>query len=286
MKKIFFLAATLFAAMTINATELWTGEKHVSWDDGGLQIEAAKFADAVAGQKLVVSFTGASDGIEFKVLGDFHYLPGTHNKQWIIGDNDYNLVLTEPAVADLKAHGLELIGANFTVTKVALVDGDALKDGLTIWKGFFWMENWDTMELFLGGWSIDWSLYSKLIVYHEAGFDSYFMKVLSKFDNEDAIISKEATKFNDRFEVDLTAVDVAAIYTPETATWSDRLLVQGNPEGGDSFNITDIVLVPKDTTTAVENIGAEAKAIKRMANGQVVIIRDNKTYNLLGAQIQ
>ncbi|MBQ7632419.1 MAG: hypothetical protein IJS82_06665 [Paludibacteraceae bacterium] len=284
MKKLFLFATALFAAMTINATDIWTGEKHISWEDGGIQIEAAQFADAVAGQKLVVSFTGASDGIEFKVLNDFHYLPGTHNQQWISGDGNYNLALTEAAVADLKAFGLEIIGANFTITNVAIEEGDAFKEGgLTIWKGYFWIEDWNTMELFLAGWSIDWSLYDKMVVYHEAGFDTYFMKVLSKFDNDDAIISQTATKYTDRFEIDLTAVDVANIYADE-ATTSDRLLVQGNPEDGSAFNLTDIVLVPKNET-AVENVGIEAKAVKAIVNGQVVIIRDNKTFNLLGTQI-
>ena len=54
MKK-FFLFAALFAAMTMNATDLFTGSKHVSWIDGGLQIEAAKFADAQPGQKIVLT---------------------------------------------------------------------------------------------------------------------------------------------------------------------------------------------------------------------------------------
>ena len=49
------MAAT---AMNIaaSATDLWTGSKHVSWEDGALQIEAAKFANAQPGQKIVVSF--------------------------------------------------------------------------------------------------------------------------------------------------------------------------------------------------------------------------------------
>lgn len=286
MKKISLIALFAALVMSVNATDIWTGNKHVSWDDGGLHLDANLFADAAAGQKLVVSFTGASDGIEFKVLNDFHFLPGTHNQQWINGDNDYNLVLTEPAVADLKAHGLEIIGANFTATKVALVEGDALKEGgLTIWKGYYWIEEWNTMELFLGGWSINWGLYEKMIVYHEAGFDSYFMKVLSKFDNDDAIISQSAIKYDDQFVVDLTAVDVAAIYTPETATYSDRLLVQGNPESGAAFNITDIVLVPKDTTTGISNTAVNAKAVKSYQNGQLVIIKNGVKYNALGAKL-
>ena len=38
--------------------------------------------------------------------------------------------------------------------------------------------------------------------------------------------------------------------------------------------------------SAVENISAEGKTVKRIVNGQLVIIRDNKTFNALGAELK
>ena len=38
--------------------------------------------------------------------------------------------------------------------------------------------------------------------------------------------------------------------------------------------------------SAVENIPAEGKTVKRLVNGQLVIIRDGKTFNALGAEVK
>lgn len=52
MKKLFLFVAAVAMSIAASATDLWTGSKHVSWTDGSLQIEAAKFAAAQPGQKL------------------------------------------------------------------------------------------------------------------------------------------------------------------------------------------------------------------------------------------
>ena len=49
MKKISLVALFAALVMSVNATDIWTGSKHVSWTDGGVQIAASAFADAVAG---------------------------------------------------------------------------------------------------------------------------------------------------------------------------------------------------------------------------------------------
>ena len=69
MKKISLVALFAALVMNVNATDIWTGSKHVSFDEGGgLQIAADQFAAAQPGNLLKVHFTGASDGIEFKVM--------------------------------------------------------------------------------------------------------------------------------------------------------------------------------------------------------------------------
>ena len=175
MKKITLLAA-LFAAMTINATDLWTESKHVSWNDGGVQIAAAQFANAQPGQKIVVSYTGASDGIEFKVMNaNFDHLAGSREAAWINGDGAFEQFLTASAVDSLKAYGLEIIGANFTCNKVELLDGKDLKEGFTVWTGFFWADVWSTLELYYNGYAgVDFSKVTALRIYSEAGRADFF----------------------------------------------------------------------------------------------------------------
>lgn len=133
MKKFFSITvACLMGATMLNAADIWTGNKHVSWEEGGLQLEAAKFADAKAGDKLVVTYTGATDGIEFKLVNEhFDHLAGSREAAWINGDGNFEQFLTAPAVEGLKAYGLELIGANFTVTKV---DMASRKKSAGVWS--------------------------------------------------------------------------------------------------------------------------------------------------------
>ena len=180
MKK-FSLLAALFAAMTINATDLWTESKHVSWDEGGVQIQKEAFAEALPGQKIVVTFTGASDGIEFKVMnpGRFDHLAGSREAAWINGDGAFEQFLTVAAVDSLKAYGLEIIGANFTCNKVELLDGKTLKDGFTVWTGFFWADEWKTLELYWNGYAgVDWSKATALRIYSEAGRSDFVINVI------------------------------------------------------------------------------------------------------------
>ena len=140
MKKIFLFIAVAAMSITASAMDLWTGSKHVSFGEGGgLQIAADQFAAAQPGNLLKVHFTGATDGIEFKVMNEhFDHLAGSREAAWIDGDGDFKQYLTQTAVDSLKAYGLEIIGANFTCTKVELLDeSKILKEGFTVWTGFF-----------------------------------------------------------------------------------------------------------------------------------------------------
>ena len=44
--------------------------------------------------------------------------------------------------------------------------------------------------------------------------------------------------------------------------------------------------VTEGVPSAVENIPAEGKTVKRLVNGQLVIIRDGKTFNALGTEMK
>ena len=281
MKKLFFLAAALFAAMTINATDLFNGSKHVSWNEGGIQIAASQFAAAQPGQKIVVTFSDASDGMEFKVVNkNFDHLAGSREALWISGNGSVEQFLTVAAVDSLKQYGLEIIGANFTASKVELLDGKELKEGLTVWTGFFWADTWNTLELYYNAYEgVDFSEAKAIRFYSEAAGSEYVLNFLYGWG--------EGEKFADQSEMtdgegykELALTDDLRTRLAQAEHW----MLQFNKEGLEPFNVTDIVLMMEEKT-AVENIEVSSKAYKQIINGQVVIIRDGKMFNALGAEL-
>ena len=280
MRKLFFLAAAMFAAMTINATELFDGSHAITWDTP-LNLEATKFADAQPGQKIVVSFTEAADGIEFKVLDVWDHLAGSREAAWISGEGNFELFLTEAAVAQLKAHGLQIVGNKFTATHVELTDGKELKEGLTIWTGFFWADSWSTLELYRDAYAgVDFSKVEAIRFYTEAASGAYVLNFLKGWNDGEKFADQNDMTDGEGYK-ELALTDELRTNVAEAGHW----MVQFNKEGLEAFNATDIVLVLKDTTTAISNTSIESKTVKRIVNGQVVIIRDNKTYNILGAKL-
>lgn len=282
MKKISLIA--LFAALVLNvqADDLWTGSKHVSWTDGGIQIPAASFAEAQPGQKIIVNFNGASDGIEFKVMNaNFDHLAGSREAAWINGDGSFEQFLTSSAVDSLKAYGLEIIGANFNCTQVALESGkDALKEGFTVWTGFFWADDWSTLELYWNGYAgVDFSLATALRIYSEANRSDFVINIKENWDAEGQIADQNAMTAGEGY-MELPLTDELRNRLANAGHW----MIQFNKEAGTAFNVTDIVLVG-DFPSDISNTAAESKAVKFIENGQLVIIKNGVKYNALGAQL-
>ncbi len=282
MKKISLIA--LFAALVLNvqADDLWTGSKHVCWADGGIQIPAASFTEAQPGQKIIVYFTGASDGIEFKVMNaNFDHLAGSREAAWISGDGAFEQFLTQTAVDSLKAYGLEIIGANFNCTQVALESGkDALKNGFTVWTGFFWADDWTTLELYWNGYAgVDWSKATALRIYSEANRSDFVINLMDAWGDGGLIANQTAMTAGDGY-MELPLTDELRNRLANAGHW----MIQFNKEAGSPFNVTDIVLVG-NFPTAISNTAVESKAVKFFENGQLVIIKNGVKYNALGAQL-
>lgn len=235
-----FALAFLFNA---KATNLFTGDHAVTWDTP-LNLEAAKFAEAKAGDKIVVAYTSASNGMELKVIDVWQHIAGSCVKE-ISDGGSLEQFLTPKAVADIQAHGLQIIGANFHCTSVDLVDGKAeLKEETTIWTGYFWANEWSTMELYLDGEAIDWSQYKEMVIYHEANRSDFVVNILSQFDREGAKVPEGAiAKYNDKIVVDLRQVDMNAVIAAAVEEQRNTLKFQFNKESGLAFNVTDITLV-------------------------------------------
>ena len=287
MKKIFLFIAVAAMSITASAMDLWTGSKHVSFDEGGgLQIAADQFAAAQPGNLLKVHFTGATDGIEFKVMNaSFDHLAGSREAAWIDGDGDFKQYLTQTAVDSLKAYGLEIIGANFTCTKVELLESKTLKEGFTVWTGFFWADNWTTLELYYNGYAgVDWSKATALRIYSEAGRSDFVINViLNAWPDQggENVANQEAMTAGEGY-MELPLTDELRTKLAEASKW----MIQFNQESGKPFNVTDIVIVMKEgPSTAIDNTVMGEKAVKTFENGQLVIIKNGVKYNALGAQL-
>ena len=296
MKKFSLIA--LFAALVavnVHAADLFTGSKHVSWNEGGeggLQIAATDFANAQPGQKIVITYTDAKemDGsvnkgsvIEFKVMnGHFDHLAGSREALRLWDNGSLEHFLTASAVDSLKAYGLEIIGNDFTVTKVELLDGKTLKEGFTVWTGFFWADEWSTLELYYNGYAgVDWSKATALRIYSEANRTDYLLQIVKAW-GEPAVLtaSKDAFTINNEY-AELPLTDELRTELKESSHW----MIQFNKESGNPFNVTDVVLVMEEESTAISNTAVESKAVKFFENGQLVIIKNGVKYNALGAKL-
>ena len=247
MKKISLFALLAALVMSVNAAEIWQGSQHISWDEGGLQLAAEAFADAQPGNLLKVSFTGATDGIEFKVMNEhFDHLAGSREAAWISGDGAFDQFLTEQAVKDLKLYGLEIIGANFTATKVELLDSKTLKEGYNVWTGYFWADNWTTLELYRDGYSrAPIQFASALRIYSEAGRSDFVINIKDSWDEGGQIADQNAMIAGDGY-MELPLTDELRSRLANAGHW----MIQFNKEEGEAFNVTDIVLVVPTYTVA------------------------------------
>lgn len=268
MKKLFLLMCLMATTTIVSATDLWEGTHAVNWDNT-LTIEAAKFVDAQVGQKIVIEFTNAT-GEVIELHSNGGMLPGTRYEHHIYADqSSMEVFITPGMLARLKESGLEVCGTGFTATKAWYGDGKDNVDDNTVWTGYFWMDEWSTLEVAKTSFDgINWSDYKAIRFYSEANRTDYIINVLTKWGDDGKLGDQTTmTMKNDYAELNIENIDMAAKLAEV-----DRLMVQCNKEGGDAFNFTAIVLVKKETT-GINTLNVE----REMLNGEV--------YNLAGQRV-
>lgn len=289
MRKFFLMALmTALVVANSNAEDIFYGPHAVSWGTP-LNLAPENFANAEPGDKIVVTYTDAKemkDGknegsvIEFKVMNEhFDHLAGSRDALRIRDNGSTEQFLTAPAVDSLKAHGLQIIGKDFTVTKVELLFGKYLRnEGTLVWTGFFWADSWSSLEIYKESYSfIDLSQYQAIRFYTEAESGEYVLKFLKgwepgdKFDDQTNMTDGEGFK-------QLLLTDELRTKMAEAPKW----IIQFNKEKIKPFNVTDIVLV-EDATQALEKINTSPELVRKvLRNGQILIVHDGQYYNLLG----
>ena len=252
MKRFFLLSLLCAITIVSKATDVFVGEHHVSWATS-MKFTPEQLTDLQIGNKIVFEIVGATDGFELKDM-EGNRLPGSRNPQWINGDLTIETFVTSAMQAKIQAGGFEAIGNNFTVKKVWFGEGKDNVTENTLWTGYFWMDEWSTIEIAKESFEgIDWSKYKAIRFVSEAGRTNYIINVLAGWDGDDKIADQTTmTMTNEYAELDLTKLSAnqLALFTK-----NEHVMVQCNKEGGDPFNFTAIELVPAGETglTAVRN---------------------------------
>ena len=247
MKKVFLLMCLMATTVIASATDVWEGEHAVKWSNT-LQIEKGQFTDMKVGDKLVIDFKDAT-GEVIELHSNGGMLPGTRFAHSIFPDQSSVEVFATPAMlASLKEYGLEVCGVNFTATKIWYGDGKDNIDENTAWSGFFWMDDWSTLEItkncFAG---VDWSKVKAIRFYSEANRTDYVINVLTKWGEGGKLGDQSTmTMTNEYAELNVETIDMAAALADV-----DRLMIQCNKEAGNPFNFTAVVLV-KDGATGID----------------------------------
>ena len=244
MKKFLFLISLIATTTIASATDLWEGSHQVDWSNT-LTIEAAMFAEAQVGQKIVIEFANAT-GEVIELHSNGVMLPGTRYAHKLFADqSSMEVFITSGMLVRLKESGLEICGTGFTATKAWYGDGKENVDDDTVWTGFFWMDEWSTLEVAKTSFDgINWSDYKAIRFYSEANRTDYVINVLTKWSDDGKLGDQNTmTMTNEYAELSLEGIDMAARLADV-----DRLMVQCNKEGGNPFNFTAIVLVKKEGT--------------------------------------
>ena len=256
MKKIIFTLVMMISAfMPAMAQEtvktLYNQEpKEVTWDTP-LYIPADNFAaDVNVGNYIYITFSETTDVIEIKANGT--WLPGS--RFTTLGDNatDFKAYITADMLKALKEYGLEICGARFTVTSVSICnDGFRMPEG-AVWGGYFWVDSWNTLEIFKTAFdNYDGQRYMDIYLSEDTGdYDGYFLKVLTKWEPETVWANNDQIVHTPR----VATVDLKDINVKESLAQVNTLMIQGNKESGNPFNITAVVLRNENDATVIDNI--------------------------------
>ncbi|MBQ0063058.1 MAG: hypothetical protein KBS94_03390 [Prevotella sp.] len=298
MKKFLFFFAALTLSVELWATSIWSGSQDVHMDNP-ITLDASKFASALPGNKITVTLSvndGTNDAIEFKANGQ--KLPGTRFSLCQDWWETYDLFMTQDMIDSCKVYGMKIYGDNFTVTNIDLSEGKAasMKEGKAIWTGYFWVDTWNTLEVFKEALTAvkDWDKYSAMRFYSECPTTDNLIWLLANWDEAGVIAKSEPStdkeaetnplkRYEGYAELDLTKVNPLTVINNVA---SDRLMIMMDKQGSAAFNFTDVVLV-EQTASVPELTAPQVPTVaKFLHNGQLVIRKDGKKFNVGGVEIR
>lgn len=274
MKKLLLITSlalmcgSLASADVTTVATLFTGSHNVTWDNT-LKFDATQFDDAKVGDFIYLTFSNTTDVLELKTSGE--QLPGSRYTWLGEGMEHYSCYITEEGLAALKTDGLELCGANFTVTGVEICnDGFVMPEG-AVWGGYFWVADWNTLEIYkIAFKNYDGEKYMIVNLSDDNGDNTNYVINVRTSWQEDGVIA-----LNDAVEktAKMAIINLEDVNLPALLETTDRVMIQGNPEGGNPFNFTSVVL-----TNSLPSEGGETDGVKMFNSGEEIV----NVYNLQG----
>ena len=280
-KVVSIFSILLMFTATSHAEVVWNGDAHNVGSWNAKRFAVSKYAvlsTASEGDVIALTITAVDNTNDKKgriTLQSYHYQTmGSYDEHNVTATGVFYFTLPKQAVDSLKTAGFNVTGENFTFNKVELLYKKAL------WTGA------------LGG-DADWIQSSPL--------DKQIFSDLKEGD----IISIECTNLTDlsnewghacvlRYDYADNIIDkwtnVAGTYH-KVLTLDDVTKLK---EEGKDINLVArwLVITSLNTyleakpnpgpTTAIDNTNVNANAVKSLRNGRLIILRDNKTYNVMG----
>lgn len=281
-KVVSIFSILLMFTATSHAEVVWNGDAPHdvgSWNSKRFAVsDYAVLSTASEGDVIALTITAVDNTNDKKgriTLQSYHYQTmGSYDEYNVTATGVFYFILTKQAVDSLKTTGFNVTGENFTFNKVELLYKKAL------WTGA------------LGG-DADWIQSSPL--------DKQIFSDLKEGD----IISIECTNLTDlsnewghacvlRYNYADNIIDkwtnVAGTYH-KVLTLDD--VTKLKEEGKDIILVARWLVITSLNTyleakpnpgpaTAIDNTNANANAVKSLRNGRLIILRDNKTYNVMG----
>lgn len=288
MKKIYslVLALSLFIFYA-NAVEvsLWEG----TCTEDGVELNATTVANLEVGDILRVYVTIPEGGANFKIVykgaPDWSEttIPSIGNQcPWVNGGETYkDFALTSADFTAFEGKNIYLYnGDNSSITKVSVLRTD-LQPGAEkeLWSGSEEL-NWNSVAAQSAIIAALLGEKDQLIVSVSAKSTAEEWPKVCLEDNNTGIIAGTdiplwgVTEFPYDGALTLTAAQVTALQGGFSLT-------------GVGATITKLLLKKYNGgTTAIDNTNADSKAVKLIRDGQVFILRDNKTYTLQGQLIK
>lgn len=248
------LLLTISCSVMGEGIQIWTGGKALNKDRDNIFIGKDKFATAKPGDCIHISQGNTTGEVPHSVyLGDYgtNPLPGVDDRTLKSESFPTKFYLTEAMLNAIITEGkdVRLYGENATVSEVRLESEDhAQKSGYVLWTGFFWMDSWTTLNLYTNPFSgINFDDYKAIRFYSEANRTDYVINVMTQFDCVECKLGDQTsmTMTDEYAELKLTP-EIRTKLTTVCSQLDGKLYIQCHKNGGDPFNFTDIVLIPKD----------------------------------------
>ena len=280
MKKIF----TLFAAMLLTVTALQAEvllNEEVSFDDGwGIYrvldlTKAPSLANVAKGDLLAITVTEADATSQLAIQGsNWQNLDFNSGLSFTTTGKQTVVFLTDSAVAKVKDSGIIVKGYNCTISKVELLYKKSL------WEGELdATTNWAQTDP-----ALDNTIFEDL----KEG-DLLGVTVSKINENNDgwhlyAFRANYRTNFISHDMSD-TGVGIDVLSAADVDSLQNQTIILV----ASYLKVTDIhtyVAIKSVTPTAIDNANVNDKAVKFFKDGQLFIIRDDKTYTLQGQLVK